>query len=58
MKHERPRIELSGQPLSFAEMVRVGSGKVAISASATGMARVPTRSENCPLLVDTTMTQA
>ncbi len=40
MKHERPRIELSGQPLSFAEMVRIGSGKVALSASATGMARV------------------
>ncbi len=40
MKHERPRIELSGQPLSFAEMVRMGSGKVALSASATGMARI------------------
>ncbi len=40
MKHERPGIELSGQPLSFAEMVRIGSGKVALSASETGMARV------------------
>ncbi|KQV84190.1 aromatic amino acid lyase [Rhizobium sp. Root1220] len=40
MKHERPGIELSGQPLSFAEMARIGAGKVALSASATGMARV------------------
>ena len=40
MKHERPGIELSGQPLSFAEMVRIGSGKVALSVSETGMARV------------------
>ncbi|MEX2692277.1 aromatic amino acid lyase [Rhizobium mongolense] len=40
MKHERPGIELSGQPLGFAEMVRIGSGRVALSASATGMARV------------------
>jgi histidine ammonia-lyase len=40
MKHERPGIELSGQPFGFAEMVRIGSGRVALSASATGMARV------------------
>ncbi|MBW9052010.1 aromatic amino acid lyase [Rhizobium mesosinicum] len=40
MKHERPGIELSGQPFSFAEMVRIGSGKVALSASAIGMQRV------------------
>ncbi len=40
MKHERPGIELSGQPLSFAEMVRIGSGKAALSASAIGMQRV------------------
>ncbi|MFP3543085.1 aromatic amino acid lyase [Rhizobium sp. SIMBA_035] len=40
MKHERPGIELSGQPLGFAEMVRIGSGKVALSASAAGMARI------------------
>ncbi|QWW68121.1 aromatic amino acid lyase [Rhizobium sp. WYJ-E13] len=40
MKHERPGIELSGQPLSFAEMVRIGSGKVALSASGIGMQRV------------------
>ncbi|MBB3311643.1 histidine ammonia-lyase [Rhizobium sp. BK196] len=40
MKHERPGIELSGQPFSFAEMVRIGSGKVALSASDIGMQRV------------------
>lgn len=40
MKHERPGIELSGQPFGFAEMVRIGSGKAALSVSATGMARV------------------
>ncbi|NLS02038.1 aromatic amino acid lyase [Rhizobium sp. P32RR-XVIII] len=40
MKHERPGIELSGQPLGFAEMVRIGSGKVALSVTETGMARV------------------
>ena len=42
MKHERPGIELSGQPLGFAEMVRIGSGKAALSASQTGMARIRT----------------
>jgi len=40
MKHERPGIELSGQPFSFAEMMRIGSGKVALSASEIGMQRV------------------
>lgn len=40
MKHERPGIELSGQPFSFAEMVRIGSGKVTLSASEIGMQRV------------------
>ncbi len=40
MKHERPGIELSGQPLSFAEMARIGAGKVGLSASASGMTRV------------------
>ena len=40
MKHERPGIELSGQPFSFAEMVRIGSGRAALSASAIGMQRV------------------
>lgn len=40
MKHERHGIELSGQPLGFAEMARIGSGKVALTASPTGMARV------------------
>jgi histidine ammonia-lyase len=42
MKHERPGIELSGQPLGFAEMVRIGSGKATLSASQTGMARIRT----------------
>ena len=40
MKHERPGIELSGQPFSFAEMVRIGSGRVTLSASEIGMQRV------------------
>ena len=40
MKHERLGIELSGQPLGFAEMVTIGAGKAKISASATGMARI------------------
>jgi histidine ammonia-lyase len=40
MKHERPGIELSGQPFSFAEMARIGSGNVALSASEIGMQRV------------------
>lgn len=40
MKHERPGIELSGQLFSFAEMVRIGSGRVTLSASEIGMQRV------------------
>ncbi|TBG01786.1 aromatic amino acid lyase [Rhizobium leguminosarum] len=40
MKHERPGIELSGRPLGFAEMVTIGAGKAAVSASPTGMARI------------------
>lgn len=40
MKHERLGIELSGRPLGFADMVTIGAGKAAVSASATGMARI------------------
>ncbi|MEZ2130950.1 MULTISPECIES: aromatic amino acid lyase [unclassified Sinorhizobium] len=40
MEQESPGIELSGQPLGFADLVRIGAGKGLLSAAPAGMARV------------------
>lgn len=40
MERQRAGIELTGQPLGFSDLVRIGAGVALPSASETGMARV------------------
>src|ERR1700754_3940512 len=40
MERESPGIELTGQPLGFADLVRIGAGKALLTPAPAGMARV------------------
>ena len=51
MEHRAIGIELSGQPLSFSDLVRIGAGAARLSASEAGMARV----ESSRLIVEDTI---